>query len=216
MSFSAIHVFSGDAKCVRVSTVDKSGVHATTQVTPIDVRLFKHSVARWIFAHWFEFLQLFLLSLYVLTVLAARRMYLRSKNLILTIYMVSHPIIPNTIWEGVFSRKWIVSNGVAMFDLETRDIFLDPDTTRIGAMMVVYLLFAVALNWRLRRHRSKIGTILWTLFLGLLTLVDARMIIGRGGVRSVALSPHTWFLAYVWWVWKSATPVERFAKMKAV
>ena len=205
-AFSHIHVFSGEAKCLQVSTVDKSGKHATTQVVPVDNRLFKHSVARWIFAHWFESLQLILLTLYVALVIASRQVFLRSKNVLLTIYLVTSPLIPTTLWEGVFNRKWIVSNGVAMFDLETRDIFLDPDTTRIGPTMLVYLFFALAINWRLASHRSRAATIAWTVVLVLLTLVDARMIIGRGGLRSVLLSPHTAFLAYVWWLWNSPTP----------
>jgi hypothetical protein len=193
---NGMHFFSlsDELSCVNVTTIDRKGKRESVRVPAVDTRLWPGTPGRAIFTHFFEALQLLLLFEYVLLVVIARALFLKFKSLPMTLYLVLSPVIPLTVSENFFSRPWVVSNGVAGLDLETQEIFLDFETIRMGIIMLLYLLFAVAV----KANPGRFGRVIWTLFLGILTLFDMRMLVARGGVKTMAFSPHTWFMIYMW------------------
>ena len=195
---SGMNFFSlvDDLSCVNVTVVDRqSGKRSSISVPVVDTRLWRGTPARAIFTHFFEALQLLLLFEYLLVVLVARSLFLQTGNVKIAIYLVLSPVIPLTVSENFASRPWVVSNGVAGLDLATQETFLDFETIWMGIIMLMYLLFSLAV----KSNSGRLGRSLWILVLGILTLVDMRMMFARGGFKSVALSPHSWFVLYMWW-----------------
>jgi hypothetical protein len=217
-TMNGMYFFStGEGKigCVNVTSIDsKSGKRMSNAVTAVDTRLWPGSFARLAFTYFFETLQVVILLEYIGIVLIARSLFKRFHDLPLTLYLVLCPLIPTTVSDNFYSRPWVLSNGVAGIDIETREVFLDYETIRLGAMMLCYLLFATAVHWKVGRNQSSIGKWIWTAFLFLFTLADMRMMIARGGLKTCFLSPHSWFIGYMWYLWTTNNPP--LANMKSV
>jgi hypothetical protein len=199
-SIGDIHLFSftSTPKCIIVQT----NKGTATNVVPVDTRLGDHSIGRYVFSYFYEFLQLVVLVEYVLLVVFAREIFTISKDIFLTLYLVLSPLVPTILSEGLVNRKWVVSNTIAMFDIETAEVFLDSETTRVGITLLMYLLCAVGTYWKLKTPQTKsILNVAWTIVLLFLSLVDLRMVLARGGPRTLLLSPHTWFMVFFWIRW---------------
>ena len=186
--------------CVEVSVIDsQTGKRSMQRVTAVDTRLGNRSFARLAFSYFFETLQIVLLFEYVVLVVVARFLFIKLRNVPLTLYLVLSPVIPSTVSDNFFDRPWVLSNGVAGIDLETSEVFIDYETVRLGIMMLLYLLFAIAVLWT-KPQRSFVGKLGWVLFLLPLTMVDMRMTVSRGGLKTLTLSPHIWIIVYLWYL----------------
>jgi hypothetical protein len=193
-----------DVHCVEYTTVNETtGQRTVHSVTPIDTRLWEGTLSRFIFTYFFEFLHVVLLVEYAILVLVARTYFERSRDLVLTLFLVLAPILPTTLSSNFFSRPWVISNGVAALDVETWEVFEDFETIRIGIMMLMYILFVTASS--AKKTRGWFGTTLWTVLLTVLSLGDVRMMIARGGLRTLILSPHSWFVVYMWYLWQTSS-----------
>jgi hypothetical protein len=199
-----------------VSSVDLECIedHSGRQVYPVDTRLWFGTPKWFLFTYWFESLQIIVLALYLGTVWFSRKIFLcqtsTNPNVLIPLYLVLSPLIPNSLSEHLYKREWLVANGVALFDLRSHDVIMDTETTRVGFMMFLYFLTSVSLNFRLSlpSNRLTLGSWLWLAFLAFPQFMDVRFIIGRGGFRSLLLSPHTWYMIWYWYKWlhpKSAT-----------
>jgi len=203
--FDVSNFSKSDLKCIMVNNID---------IFPVDTRLRFGSPIWFLFTYWFEALQILVLVLYIGTVYFAREIYLKTATQGLTrriipLYLVLSPLIPNTLSEHLYKREWLVANGVALFDLRTYDVILDTETTRLGFMIFLYFLTAISLNFRLslRENRITLGSLIWILALAFPSFLDVRFILGRGGLRSLFLSPHTWYMVWYWKQWLN--PVMR-------
>lgn len=194
---STFAVQSRKIPCLDVATT--TGNH---KVYPADTRLWVGSVHRWVFSHFFEFLQIILLVEYLISIWVVRKFYLKTGLMAPTLYFLLSPLIPGELSEGVFKRRWMLSNAVAMFDLETFDVFLDSESVKVGITLLLYLICASALNWKFgSKERPKTTFRIWSFFLVILTFFNLRFAVARGGLRTLTLSPHTWFMAYFWSLW---------------
>lgn len=207
-----VHLFEApQTPCISVTTLD-----GVVEVVPVETRLPSWTLARSFFAHFFEWIQLIVLAEYILLILVARQIFRKSPTqLFATIYLVLSPIVPNIVFEGVYGKPYILANSVAMIDLETREIILDSDTTRVAFMLLMYLVLATGLF--LKPHfgsRAHFGYIFGSLLMLLFSLVDFRINLARGGLRCLALSPHTWFILYAWFLWLRAPPSKPRDKME--
>jgi hypothetical protein len=208
-------VVKSDLKCIQVSDGSKD----FDVDGPTESRLRFGSTIWFLFTYWFESLQIIVLVLYVGTVWFARKIFLKTAlkgslqnsesishllaDRIIPLNLVLSPLIPNSLSEHLYKREWLVANGVALFDLQTRDVIMDTETTRIGFMIFLYFLTALSLNFRLslRSNRITLGSWVWLAFLAFPQFMDVRFIIGRGGFRSLVLSPHTWYMIWYWYKW---------------
>jgi Icc-related predicted phosphoesterase len=194
---SEISIFEApEEPCLSLSTFGGSA-----DILPVDTRLPAGTFGRYFFSYWFEWLQLIVLVEYILLIAIARRIFSKSGNLLTALYLVLSPIFPNITFEGVYGKPWIVANSVAMFDLETAEIILDSDTTRVGLMLLLYIILATGINWKEALLRSHFAYITATLVMLLFTLVDLRVNLARGGLKCLFMSPHSWFIGYVSYVW---------------
>ena len=194
---SEISIFEApDEPCLSLSTFGGSA-----DILPVDTRLPAGTFGRYFFSYWFEWLQLIVFVEYIFLVAIARRIFSKSGNMLTALYLVLSPIVPNITFEGVYGKPWIVANSVAMFDLESAEIILDSDTTRVGLMLLLYIILATGINWKEALLRSHFTYITATLVMLLFTLVDLRINLARGGPKCLLLSPHSWFIGYVWYVW---------------
>ena len=173
------------------------------ELYPVDTRLWDKSFGKYVFSYFFEFLQVSLLVVYILLVLVARHLFVRHHLLVVPIYLVLSPLIPTTVGAWIFGRNWVAANGVAMLDLQTWELFFDSETTRVGFTLVLYLFTGIALSIRLAPIKRvwvyRLSLMVSFLVLVPATLLDLRLCLARGGVRSLILSPHTWFLLLVWY-----------------
>jgi hypothetical protein len=194
---------SPSSTCVDVTLIDtETGKRSSNRLVAADTRLTQGSLSRYAFSYFFETLHVVLLLEYVILVVIARSLFLKFGDLGLTLYLILSPLIPTTVSENFFSRPWVVSNGVMGIDLESNEVFIDYETIRTGVMMLLYLLFALAVRWGAdKRGPSFAGKLAWTVSLAILSFVDMRMMIARGGFKTLTLSPHTWFMVYMWCLW---------------
>ena len=183
--------------CLKFNDSTQIIVHST------DTRLL--GVKTYVFVYFFEFLQTMLLIVYLILVYVARRLYNTHHLRTIPIYFVLAPLIPTSLGEWLVDRKWMAANGIGFFDLETFEFFLDSETTRVGIFLVLYLLCAIALYLRLTYRNRWTVAAMCLLVLVPVTLVDMRMAMARGGIRTLLLSPHTWFICYYWFTWKTGT-----------
>lgn len=212
-----MHFYSApheDVTCLEIISVSKlSGLRTKETVKLVDARLLPGTISRYIFGHFFETLQVVLLFEYILIVLVARALFLKLRSLPLAIYMVLSPLVPSTLSDNFYSRPWVLSNGVAGFDIETSEVFMDYETIRTGIMMMLYMLFALAVQWKQHPNRGPVGKLVWTILLTLLTLMDMRMMIARGGLKTLILSPHSWFILYMWYLWTAHKPRQNSSRL---
>ena len=190
-----------DMKCVDIVTMGRNGEIGTHQVTPVDTRVWPGTFARFVFTRFFEFLQVLIFVGYLGVVVVAKELFVKHNLRFAPMYLLLSPLLPSLLSEGVAGRRWMLANAVAMIDLESGDVFFESESTRVGVTLLIYLICALGLNWRCGSRTGKLGTYLWTGGLVFLSLFDVRFVMARGGLRTLFLSPHVWFMVYFWYQW---------------